>query len=288
MTLGKALHTSALTLGLNGIQDSYHEARILLQYILKLSSAELYSQPELTLSNAVIKRLQHLMKRRISHEPNAYIVGFKEFYGADFYVDRNVMIPRPETEILVDTAMAFAKNWPGYSSYPKKPIIIADIGTGCGAIAVSLALNLPKCKIYATDISPAAIKVTKANCRHHDVSEQVHLLQGNLLEPLPEVVDLVVANLPYIRSSDLTSLVPEVASFEPRVALDGGRDGLKHLRRLMAQAKSKIRPRGCILLEIGDKQDNKIIAIAKRYLPKAQFELIPDLGGINRVAKIAL
>jgi len=288
MILSQALQTAALTLEHNGIEESPHEARILLQNILNLSPAEIYSHPGLSISYVEIERLRQLIKRRIYHEPNAYIVGNKEFYGTNFYVDNRVMIPRPETEILVEKAIEFIKGRADYLSSLKRRPVVADIGTGCGAIAISLALNLPKCKIYATDISPAAIKVAEVNCNNQRVAERVNLLQGNLLEPLPEMVDLVIANLPYIKSSDLADLEPEIVSFEPRIALDGGRDGLQHIRSLIAHAKTRIQTHGCILLEIGDKQDKKVVTIAKHYLPTARYELVPDLGGINRVLKIAL
>jgi len=288
MILVQAFQTAALTLEQNGIKESHHEARILLQNMLNLSPAEVYSQPELSLSHAEIERLQQLIKRRIYHEPNAYIVGNKEFYGTNFHVDNRVMIPRPETELLVEEAIAFIKHRANYPSSLKRRPVIADIGTGCGAIAISLALNLPKYKIYATDISPAAIKVAEVNCNNQRVAERVYLLQGNLLEPLPETVDLVIANLPYIKSSDLADLDTEIVSFEPRIALDGGRDGLQHIRCLLVHAKTRVQPQGCILLEIGDRQDKKVVTMAKRYLPTARYELIPDLGGINRVLKIAL
>lgn len=288
MILSQALQTTAFTLERNGIEESPHEARILLQNILNIPPAEIYSQLELALSYAEIERLQQLITRRIHHEPNAYIVGNKEFYGTNFYVDHRVMIPRPETELLVEEALAFLKFRGNYPSSLHRYPAIADIGTGCGAIAISIALNLHKCKIYATDISPAAIKVAEVNCNNHGITKRIHLLQGNLLEPIPEMVDLIIANLPYIKSSDLADLEPEIVNFEPRIALDGGRDGLQYIRSLIAHAKTRIQPHGCILLEIGDKQDKKVATLTKRYLPTARYELVPDLGGINRVLKIAL
>ena len=182
----------------------------------------------------------------------------------------------------ISIVFMFAKN------YSTRPLLIADIGTGCGAIAVSLALNLPQSKVYATDISSTALEVARLNCDRHNVIGRVLLLQGNLLEPLPEPVDLLIGNLPYVKSIDLPGLSPEITNFEPQLALDGGHDGLQHIRRLIVQAKGKVHPNGCILLEIGNEQDNDMLALAKCYLPKAHCELVPDLNGMNRVVKITL
>lgn len=288
MNLAQALQTSARTLYLNDTEDSYHEARILLQHILNLSSTKLYTQPELLLSFDEISQLQQLVERRLRREPNAYLSRHKEFFGIDFYVDHRVLIPRPETELLVEEALAFATRRSNQLRYSKQPLRIADVGTGCGAIAISLALSLPQSKIYATDISPAALEVAILNCEHHNVSGQVHLLQGDLLEPLPEPVDLLIANLPYVKSSDLPHLSPEIANFEPEIALDGGEDGLKYIHRLIAQARGIIAPQSCILLEIGAKQADIVVGIIERHLPEAHYELAPDLNGIERVVNITL
>jgi release factor glutamine methyltransferase len=208
MTLTQALQQSACTLSVNGIEDSYIEARVLLGHITKLSPVQIYTQTEQTLSREQERDLSKLIERRLRREPTAYIVNRREFYGIDFYIDSRALIPRPETELLVDTALEFSKN-----TCPPSPPLIADIGTGCGAIAISLALNLPQSKIYATDISHSALEVARLNCEHHKVTRQVTLLQGNLLEPVPEPVDLIVANLPYVRSSELENLSPEITGF---------------------------------------------------------------------------
>jgi len=283
MTLAQALQQSAHILSLNGIEDSHTEARILIGHISKLSPVQIYTQPEQTLSQEQEKSLQKLIKRRLRREPTAYIVNRREFYGFDFYVDCRTLIPRPETELLVDTALEFAKS----GTYLPGPVLIADIGTGCGAIAISLALNLPQSKVYAIDISPSAIEVTKFNCEHHKVTEQVTFLQGNLLEPLPEPVDLIVANLPYIKSSELENLSPEITKFEPRTAIDGGESGLGKVSQLLEQAEGKINHQGCLLLEIGQNQEKEVSHLIHRYFKKVRFECIPDLNGIKRVVKIS-
>jgi release factor glutamine methyltransferase len=285
MTLVQALQQSAHTLSLNGIEDSHIEARMLLGHITKLSPAQIYTQTEQTLSQEQEDNLQELVQRRLRREPSAYIVNHREFYGTDFYVDSHVLIPRPETELLVDTALEFTGSG---LARPTKPLIIADIGTGCGAIAISLALNLPRSKIYATDVSSSALEVASLNCNYHKVTDRVILLQGNLLEPLPEPIDLLVANLPYIKSSELANLSPEIIKFEPRLSIDGGASGLDYIHQLLKQAGGRINPEGCLLLEIGQNQEKEVSRLIQSCLDKVDFEFISDLNGIKRAAKIEL
>jgi release factor glutamine methyltransferase len=284
MTLTQALQQSAHTLSINGIDDSYIEARMLLGHITQLSPVQIYTGTNQTLSQEQEKALHKLVERRLRREPTAYIVNHREFYGIDFYIDSRVLIPRPETELLIDSALEFFKN----GAHLHNPLRIADIGTGCGAIAISLALNLPQSKIYATDSSCSALEVARLNCEHHKVTRQVTLLQGNLLEPIPEIVDLIVANLPYIKSSELENLNPEIIRFEPRIAIDGGKNGMKFIHRLLEQAEEKISRHGCLLLEIGQNQEQDVISLIHSLLNKASFKFIPDLNGINRVVKIDL
>jgi release factor glutamine methyltransferase len=281
MILAQALQQSAHTLSLNGIDDSHTEARMLLGHITKLSPVQIYTQPERTLSREQENNLQELVERRLCHEPAAYIVNHREFYGIDFYVDYRVLIPRPETELLVDTAIEFASS----TCLASSPLI-ADIGTGCGAIAISLALNLPHSQIYATDVSPLALEVARLNCKSHNVTDRIILLQGNLLEPLPESVDILVANLPYIKSSELANLSPEIIQFEPRMAIDGGENGLDYIRQLLEQAEDRINTSGCLLLEIGQNQEKDLSNLIRSLLKKVNFVFISDLNGIKRVVKI--
>jgi len=284
MTLTKALRQSAHILSVNGIENSCIEARMLLGHITKLSPVQIYTRTEQALSQEQERALQELVKRRLRREPTAYIVNRREFYGIDFYVDSRVLIPRPETELLVDAALKFFKNGTYLPSQP----LIADIGTGCGAIAISLAINLPQSKIYATDSSYSALEVARLNCEHHKVTRRVTLLQGNLLEPIPETVDLIVANLPYIKSSELENLSPEITRFEPKTAIDGGKNGLECIHQLLGQAGEKISHWGCLLLEIGQNQEQDVIRLIHSLLKKVSFTFISDLNGINRVVKIDL
>ena len=164
--------------------------------------------------------------------------------------------------------------------------VIVDVGTGCGAIAVSLAKHLPHAEIYAVDISKAALKVAGRNCLKHQVVDKVKLLRGDLLEPVPTIVDIIVANLPYV----LTAEVPQVntSGFEPHLALDGGADGMDVIKRLCLQAKDRLRPAGCLLLEIGLGQDKIAAHILQELFPSADVDFIPDLSSITRAVCVTL
>jgi release factor glutamine methyltransferase len=218
------------------------------------------------------------LARRLDDEPTAYILGYREFYGCDFLVDASVLVPRPETELLVEKALEIARK--------HRLSVVAEVGTGCGAVAISLALELPHARVYATDISASALKVARANSRKHGVSDRVRLLNGDLLDALPEPVEMVVANLPYVRESDLPRSGP--VSREPRLALDGGTDGLDKIRRLCIQAKVVPGSGGYLLLEIGEGQARAVSTFLYDLFPPALVEVTLDLSGIDRVVSVTL
>jgi release factor glutamine methyltransferase len=282
--LREALQSATQTLRTAGIADASVEAELLLGHVLGVSKTQLYTEPERSLTSVETEHLWQLVRRRLAHEPAAYILGHYEFYGIDFYIDYHTFIPRPETELLVEKAVKLAQR----ISQGGRQITIADIGTGCGAIAVSLALALPQAKIYATDISASALEVAGMNCWRHGVSGQVELLQGNLLEPLPQPVDMIVANLPYIKSCEFKDLSPEIRDYEPTVALAGGRDGLDKIQQMLEQMPEKLNYGACFLLEIGQGQGGMVTSLIRSYFPQASIELISDLGGIERVVKVGL
>ncbi len=250
----------------------------LLRYILGISPVHLYLDLNRQLSPEREEAFWHLIERRLTGEPTAYITGHREFYGLDFRVDPRVLIPRPESELLVEMAIKVAE---------KQTISrIAEIGTGCGAIAVSLALNLPQAEIYATDISTSALEVALLNCRKHEVTDRIRLLHGNMLEPLPEPVDLIVANLPYVEERDLLSASP--LNFEPYLALNGGTDGLNIIRQLCCQVNGSLRPGGCLLMEIGSGQATAVTDFLRYLFPSAKIDVESDLSGIDRVVSLTL
>lgn len=283
MTLSKALRSTSHTLSLAGIDDAPIEAELLLCHVLGISKTQLYTEAERPLTSGEIDTCSYLIQRRFLHEPIAYILRRCEFYDIEFYIDHRASIPRPETEGLVEKAIEA-----GYHRFPLENFTIADIGTGSGVIAISLALALPQAKIYATDISALALQVAEINCRRHQVDNQVELLQGNLLEPLPTKVDMIVANLPYIRNSELRMLSPEIANFEPIVALAGGEDGLDKIRQMLEQIPEKLNHGGHFLLEIGQDQGKAVTSLINNHFPKASTELIPDLSGIDRVVEVVV
>ena len=275
MNLKQAFDQARGLLAANNIENASLETELLLRHTLKISQAELYLEFNRELNSEHEETFWHLIERRLKGEPSAYITGNREFYGLDFYVDSSVLIPRPESELLVEKAINLAQS--------RAISAIAEIGTGCGAVAISLALNLPGAKIYATDVSAPALKVALFNCRKHGVVDRIWLLQGDMLDPLPEPVDLIVANLPYVRESELTP-----ASFEPPMALNGGSDGLEKIYRLYQQVRGKLRPQGCVLLEIGQGQRKPVVTCLRSLFPLAQIEIAPDFSGIERVVSLRL
>ena len=278
MTLKQALIHAREILVANSIEDAPLECELLLRHALKISRVQLYLGLDQELSPEQEETFWRLIKRRLSHEPTAYIVGHREFYGLDFYVDSSVLIPRPETELLVEKAINLGQKHTVFT--------IADVGTGCGAIAIALALNLPRAKIYATDISALALKAAQINCQKHGVTNRICLLQGDMLDPLPEPVDLIIANLPYVRESELPPICS--ANLEPPLALNGGSDGLEKIHQLCRQLSSKLRPKGYLLLEIGQGQRGTVTAFLYSLFPSAKIEATPDLSGIERVVSLTL
>jgi release factor glutamine methyltransferase len=275
MILERSLVQTRQVLADNKIDDASIEGELLLRQALDLDRVQLYQSLEQELSPEQQGTLQLLVERRLKGEPAAYISGHREFYGLDFYVNHEVLIPRPETEHLVDRLLSLAHN--------QKSPLIADIGTGCGAIAISLAVNLPRATIYATDISAPALKVVRLNCRKHGVVDRVHLLIGDMLSPLPRPVDFIAANLPYVRQSEI-----DAAGFEPLVALNGGQDGLDRIKQLYQQAAGRLHPGGSLLLEIGQGQSGAVTARLNSLFPTAKIEVTPDLAGIDRVVSMLL
>lgn len=285
MTLKQALSRAQEILVANDVEDAALECELLLRHALNISRVQLYLDLNHELSPKQEETFWYLIKRRLSHEPTAYITRHCEFYGLDFYVDPRVLIPRPESELLVEEALKFVSNHPVRKNQSH---LIAEVGTGSGAIAVTLARHLPQAKIYAIDVSAAALEVAAINCQRHRVGNQVQLLLGNMLEALPEPVDLIVANLPYIRDSEIEDLSPEIQLFEPRIALAGGEDGLDKVRQLCQQVSDRLCPEGCLLVEIGLEQGRAVTTFLRSLFPSAEIEVIPDLSGIDRVVSLRL
>jgi release factor glutamine methyltransferase len=233
------------------------------------------------LSAEQLAGFQELLARRAEREPLAYILGSREFYNLDFRVDPRVLIPRPETELLVDAALDLAKNKPA-------DLRIADVGTGSGAIAITLAVHLEKATVFALDASEDCLVVAAENAQRHNVSDRVQFLAGDLLAPLPERVDLLVANLPYVTTEEWTGLLPELHDHEPRLAFDGGREGLDPIRRLLDTAVGHLRREGVILMEIGASQGDAVADLARRALPQGHVQVRQDYAGLERQVIVQL
>jgi release factor glutamine methyltransferase len=278
VNLRQALENAREVLRDKKIEDASLEGEILLRYVLGINRAQLFSQLEFTLDSEQEKALEKALERRLSGEPTAYITGHREFYGLDFIVDCRVLIPRPESELLVEKAIELAGK--------RKITTIADIGTGSGAIAVSLAVNLPGVIIYAVDISAPALDVAAKNCQKYKITDKVLLLQGDLLEPLMEPVDMIIANLPYVKTSDLKE--QRTLGFEPSLALNGGEDGLDVIRTICKHAGEKLKPKGCLLMEIGQGQAERVTALLNKMFPRALVKLNYDLSGIERIVSLCL
>ncbi|MGI6413565.1 MAG: peptide chain release factor N(5)-glutamine methyltransferase [Syntrophomonadaceae bacterium] len=258
-----------------GIQEPRLEAEVLLARVLQKDRVYLYINYDSPVNPDELAIMHDFVARRAWGEPIAYITGSKEFMSLNFKVDPSVLIPRPDTEILVETAINLLQA----RDNPR----ICDVGTGSGAIAISLAYYLRDAMVYATEISEKALAIARENAAAHKVT--VYFYQGSLLLPVmgEEKFDLITANLPYITVDEYRELDIEISRFEPETALVAGGDGLDLYRQLLPQAMDRLNTGGHLLLEIGSSQAAKALEMASKY---REVELIRDLSGHNRVVKI--
>lgn len=280
MQVEEAIRQATAQLHNEGVESPRLDAELLLAHLLGVTRAALWAWPERRLKPKELTRYREMIARRAGREPLAYIVGQREFFGLAFVVSPAVLIPRPETELLVEHALRLARRL-------EKPPQIADVGAGSGALAVALAVHLPQATVYALDASTEALALVAENARRHGVGERVHCLPGDLLSPLPGPVDLIVANLPYVATAEWEGLAPEIRLYEPRTALDGGPDGLALIRRLLATAAPYLRPGGWLLLEIGAGQGAAVTALASYHFPQGQVQLYQDYAGLDRLVIIS-
>jgi release factor glutamine methyltransferase len=287
--VGRAVLAVTRRLAEAGSDTPQLDATVLLSFVLGVDKPWLYAHPTRELTDSEIGRYEELVRRRMCSEPVAYLVGVKSFYGLDIAVDRNVLIPRPETELLVDRVLDYLGSLEGTG----RRLSAADVGTGSGAIAVALAANLPELTVYAVDVSDAALAVAAQNVERQGLGRQVQLLSGQLLEPLPAPVDVIVANLPYIATADLATLPRQVRDYEPVLALDGGADGLAVIADLLATLAlpgecSKLRPGGRVYLEIGAGQGDAARTLVQDLLPDAEVAIVQDYADLDRLLIVAL
>jgi release factor glutamine methyltransferase len=257
------------------------DAEVLLAETLRTDRVGLYTHFDQPLQPDELVRFKELIRRRLRREPVAYILGKKEFWSLSLRVTPDVLIPRPETEALVAEALKILTPAEGKDSR------ILEIGTGSGAVSIALARELPAAKVVATDLSPKALALAEENALRSGVRERVLFLQGDLFHPVEkeDAFDLIVTNPPYIPRGEFPSLMPEVRDYEPKVALDGGKDGLDFFRRVLPAVGDHLRPGGWFLAEMGAGQDPQIIKIAEKNPGLDSFGFAKDLSGINRVFK---
>ena len=276
ITISQALKESVETL--NKVSDTPNlDAQILLASTLVKSRPWIISHPERILTSSEVSKWRVNLTSLQNGMPLPYVLGHWEFYGMDFNVTPDTLIPRPETEIIVEHALDWLQG-------DQNPHVAADIGTGSGCIALALAKHDPNLTVVACDKSLSALKIASSNSYQHELDEQVHFLQCDLLSSLAEQFDLICANLPYIPSETLTTL--NVYGREPNLALNGGSEGLDFIARLLKDAPNYTQPGGLILIEIESTQGSQVKSLAKEHFPYANISLISDLANHDRVVKI--
>jgi release factor glutamine methyltransferase len=277
MTIREALHEAIAQF--TGTGSPRLDAQILLAEVLQVDKTYLTAHDDEPLSQDSETAFGALVARRAAGEPIAYILGRKSFWDLEFVVSPAVLIPRPETEHLVEAALEWAKG--------KIGLVAADIGTGSGAIAITVAKHAPTVTMHAVDISPDALAIARRNAELNGVN--IHFHEGSLASPLLAEnlkLAMLLANLPYIRADEISKLI--VSDYEPVLALDGGEDGLDLVRELLLQAREICKPNALILLEIGMEQGQAVMDFAQKVLSPKELSVIKDLAGLDRIVKIVL
>ncbi len=259
------------------------DASLLLMHVLDVDRAALLTHPERELTPEQTALFRALILQRAGGVPVPYLTGTRPFYDLELAVTPDVLIPRPETEHLIESAL----QWAAIEAQGRRDLRLVDVGTGSGAIAVTLAVHLPEARVWAVDVSAAALDVARQNAIRHGVADRITLVRGDLLEPLiaaDQPADLIAANLPYIASDELKTL--PVAQHEPRLALDGGADGLDLIRRLLVQAPRVLAQDGLLLVEIAAGQGARVCELGAAAFPGAHVTLIHDYAGLDRVVRV--
>jgi release factor glutamine methyltransferase len=288
MTLQQALQsaTTQLTHDEHLRDNARRDAETLLMHAASLTRANLLAHPSRELTAEQLRDFEAAIARRLRHEPIQYITGTQEFYGLALAVTPAVLIPRPETEHLVEAVLTHFQDRLPLTGDPARRTIIADIGTGSGAIAIALAAHLPRASLIALDLSPAALAVAQANARTHGLDSRIHFVLSDLLAGLAPRqqtahFDAIVSNPPYVPAADASLLHPQVREHEPASALFAGPDGLEIYRRLIPQARQALKPGGLLALEIGHGQHDALRTLLSGW---TNVCFIDDLQGIPRVA----
>lgn len=281
-TIQKLLNWVAEYLGRKGIDSPRLSAELLLSHVLAKKRIELYTQFDRCVAEDQLARLRELVKRAGQHEPVAYLVGKTEFYSLELNVTPDCMIPRPETELLVERAIELLRTSSGTQ-------LVCDLCTGSGCIATAIAKDCPDARIIASDISDDALKVAAQNVQKHLLDERVELLCGDLFEPVTarlhgDKFDLIVCNPPYVSAAEYEALAKNVRDFEPRLALFAGPDGLDIFRRVIQEAGAFLKPGGALMLEIGFSQGRAIKELLEQTGTFAEIRFDKDLQNHDRIA----
>lgn len=285
VTLGQALKTAIQSLTAAGVPSPRLNAEILLMFTLACDRAHLYGHPERELTKEERTRYSETLAQRSTGIPTQYITGHQEFWGMDLIVTPAVLIPRPETEHVIEKVIARARDKrmvraAGVS--PAEALAIVDVGTGSGCIALALAKELPQAEIQATDISAAALEIARANAARHQLDDRIHFSESDLLADVEEApVDFVVSNPPYVGESEEDQVQLEVRKFEPRAAVFAGPTGIEVIARLIPQAFEKLKPGGWVMIEISGTISSRVGELLSNW---KNVEITKDLQGIARVA----
>ena len=265
----------------HGIPNPRLDAEVLLAHLLEKTRLQLYLHFEMPVFQEHLTPFRELIKKRIAHTPVSYLTNRKEFMSLDFYVDERVLIPRPETEQLVETIL---------TTKTENPQRLLELGTGSGVIATSLALQQPEWEIVATDISESALTVAQKNAETHACTEQIKFLSGDLFEPIEAIntngntrFDWIVCNPPYVKNTERDTLSPDVRDYEPEIALFAGDDGLVVIRRLIAEAPKHLAPSGKLIFEIGERQADSVRALIDAESTYCTYELFKDYTEKERI-----
>ncbi len=284
-TIGRLLNWTTEFLRDKGAESPRLDAEVLLSHARGCPRIELYTAFEEEAAEPLREAFRELVRRRAAGTPVAYLVEHREFFSLSFQVNPDVLIPRPESELLVVRALDIAK-----SQAESEPFHIADVGTGSGVLAICLAKHLPQSTVTAIDISPAAIAVAEANAVQHSVSERVEFICGDLFEECPTAAryDVIVSNPPYVASEEMAALDTGVRDQEPALALDGGEQGVEVIRRLIPEAAQRLNPSGWLLIEVGPANAEQVEQLIAGETRLKLGETLPDLAGHPRVVQAQL
>ena len=260
-----------------GVNSPRLDSEIVLAHTLNLSRTDLWTQDKRVLSESEKNIAKKNVERRFNREPVSLIVGHQEFWSLDFVVDGNVLTPRPETELIIETALNCI------SSHTAR---ILDLGTGSGAIAVTMAKEVPECKVSAIDIDPNALSIAKENAVRHGVADRIEFVCTDLIKSTwSGCFSIILSNPPYIKSADIKKIMPEVLNYEPKKALDGGITGLAFYRAIIPMAIDRLEENGFLILEIGHDQADEVTALLNNFSCYQNIKVIQDYSGYDRVVK---